>query len=757
MKINSFNQEFGYELLSSIPYSYELYLQNKLTETESGEDTESLYYFSPKHKSNSIKRTIKNTNKAKKEKLPYIGIHTHERPDLKFPPYKSHFKNKDYKWDKPTLCICNRYTTEWNNEPVNYFDLEILDWMFSNLKDLYHIVYFPVNIPPEFEDQEQIRNMDDIDIALKHNVNVFTHIKGKSWNESMLKVFANCEHYITMNGGYSILASLFGGTNIIYSKKCNELHFKSFWRWYPNHSDQRCLHIDNYLDLKERISELYIKKSPLVNVIINMSNPILFKRCIKSVLKQDYKNINVVVVTNDEKNIKYTRKYNFRHIHINPLMHIKNENYEKDFIKNVNIDIVQEKVKGFIVVLDDTDIFLCKDSLSSVMKSVDKNKLLIWKTQMPGKIIPKNKKNFKFHNNICYHTKHIKLANWKPNKKSLNILIKNFRKKLKIKCIDEVINKFDDKYDSYDAKIFELYDKSNLSFDKKIDELVKKMNTETFDTFDNFTFDDKIDELIFSHDEITKSKFELIINKNLKYIPKSNSEIAVLLHLYYTDLLPEFISYLKNIKQDYDLYITLVKGTNDLDKTIKEIFNFKEDANILLVENKGLDIGGTFMIMKKIIEDKKSYKYYLKLQTKKSLLAPDNYGETWRKDLCKICDSELNVHNSLNLLKLYNVGMIGNKKNICDSNGLYNNIHIVNQYAKKFKLNLDNLEFIGGTMFWVKGDIWENFFKSINIDLEYSKFCNGSFTDSKHGTYTHSMERIFGIIIKSNKLKIIGI
>jgi lipopolysaccharide biosynthesis protein len=101
--------------------------------------------------------------------------------------------------------------------------------------------------------------------------------------------------------------------------------------------------------------------------------------------------------------------------------------------------------------------------------------------------------------------------------------------------------------------------------------------------------------------------------------------------------------------------------------------------------------------------------------------------------------------------------MVANKKNICDSNGLYTNRHIVNQYAKKFKLNLYNMEFVAGTIFWVKGDIWEKFFKTINIDLEYSKFCNGSFTDSKRGTYTHSMERIFGAIIKSNKLKIIGI
>jgi glycosyltransferase involved in cell wall biosynthesis len=269
----------------------------------------------------------------------------------------------------------------------------------------------------------------------------------------------------------------------------------------------------------------------------------------------------------------------------------------------------------------------------------------------------------------------------------------------------------------------------------------------------------KKDYLIYhdNYDEITKSKYFLIKPDNLIKSEHINPDIAVILHLYYTDLLPEFLSYLKNIKQPYDLYISIVNTENNLHKVVDDIIKFKNDANILLVDNKGLDIGGTFMIMKKILHDNKSYKYYLKLQTKKSLHTPGNFGENWRKELCRICDSELNVHNSLNLLKLNNVGMVGNKTNICDSNGLFTNTHIVNQYAKKFKLNLDNLEFIAGTMFWVKGEIWENFFKMINIDLEYSKFCNGSFNDFHEGRYTHSMERIFGVIVKSNKLKIIGI
>jgi hypothetical protein len=35
-----------------------------------------------------------------------------------------------------------------------------------------------------------------------------------------------------------------------------------------------------------------------------------------------------------------------------------------------------------------------------------------------------------------------------------------------------------------------------------------------------------------------------------------------------------------------------------LAKTINEIYKFKQDTNILLVENKGLDIGPAFLFIK---------------------------------------------------------------------------------------------------------------------------------------------------------------
>ena len=76
-------------------------------------------------------------------------------------------KNKKYKFKKPTLCICNRYNVEWSYKPINYFNEEILDWMFYNLKDKYEIVYFPVSIPEELQDNFHSMELKDIEVAKK--------------------------------------------------------------------------------------------------------------------------------------------------------------------------------------------------------------------------------------------------------------------------------------------------------------------------------------------------------------------------------------------------------------------------------------------------------------------------------------------------------------------------------------------------------------------------------------------------------------
>jgi len=451
MIVNSYNIEFGYELLSAVPYSYELYLKGELEGTISGVGSEALYYFSPKHEINPSQRSWFNTKTARDNGLPYTFIHQPEQPDKKFPPYKEHYANKEFKWDKPTLCICNRYNVEWGYKPINFFDLEILEWMFSNLKD-YEIVYFPVSLPSELHDNESPLNMKDIPLARKYGVKVFTDFKG-DWNTNMMKVFSNCEHYITMNGGYSILASMFSGTNLVYSLRgqveARELKIDSFDRWYPNINNVRTIHVPTYDDLKKKIESLYILKEPCLNILIRTFRPNYLRKCLSSIDAQTYENINIVLIC--DRDPKFTREYKARCIEVKPVSQTEKPNgdeYGRFFPYNRYIDEVQQKVKGFILVLDDDD-YLKPDSVSRIMSNVSKDTILLWKVDFNAVgIIPRNFGYIGICDvssiGFCYHTDHIKFTDWSEWKKADYRTAKKLSEHLKEKWLDEVLTGIQD-------------------------------------------------------------------------------------------------------------------------------------------------------------------------------------------------------------------------------------------------------------------------------------------------------------------------
>lgn len=459
MIVNSFNIEFGYELLSAVPYAYELYKSGKLSETISGVDTEALYYFSPKHTINRAKRSWYNTHKARTEGLPYTSIHQPEQPDKVFPPYKEHYANSEYKFKKPTLCICNRYNVEWNTKPINYFNEEILDWLFTNLKKQYEIIYFPVALPEELQDNEAPLQMNDEAVAKKHNIKLFTKLRaGKSWNKTLLQVFANCEHYITMNGGYSIMASLFSGTNIIYSvpgmPETRELKHKSFWRWYPNINNVRTLHVPSYDDLKAKVQALYIDKKPCLNILVRTNRPNYLANCMHSIQEQTYENINVVLICDSQKAIEYTRKYNARVLKATKVDNIEpreGDDYGKVFPYNLYLDEAQRKVHGFIMCLDDDDKFNSETGAQQIMEVADKDKLIIWKVDFneaglkPSHSFGKEITLYDIAGiGLCYHSSKIQFTDWSGWKRADYRTAKKLSEKVKVVWLDEVLTGIQD-------------------------------------------------------------------------------------------------------------------------------------------------------------------------------------------------------------------------------------------------------------------------------------------------------------------------
>lgn len=434
MIVNSYNIEFGYELLSAVPYAYGLHLQGKLAQTVSGKGSEPLYYFSNRHTINNAPRSWFNTRIARENGLPYTDIHKPEQPDKTFPPYKEAFANKEFKWKKPTLCICNRYNVEWSTKPINFFSIEILDWLFNNLKESYEIVYLPVSIPEELQDQSHSMVMQDVALARKRGVQLFTDISvGKPWNEVLLKVFANCEHFITMNGGYSILASMFSGTNIIYSKpgtpQARELDIKSFWRWYPNINNVRTLHVESYESLKRKVESIYIKKEPCMNILLRTHRPNYLKVCAKSIYDQDYPNINVVFLCDSTVGVIGCRGYNGRVVRVSATPAPPNKplggQYGVKFPYNEYLKTGQELVDGYVMVLDDDDNFLRTDSVSKIIDKATPNKVVVWRADFkdlgikPSRSFAKGIELFDIGAiNFCWHTSQNKLTDWTPWKRA---------------------------------------------------------------------------------------------------------------------------------------------------------------------------------------------------------------------------------------------------------------------------------------------------------------------------------------------------
>lgn len=277
MKINSFNPEFGYELICVLPYAYYLHETGALSETISAKGMEPYYYFSPNHKTNPEPRSWANTEKLLLSGMPNAYIHKSlklfEQDRFSPPPYKQYFANNQFKFDKPILVISNKYNREWPgtpelNKPINFFSVTLLEMIFDKLQDKYQIIYINIDGEPDLCDIDNPPlTLGDFELLKNYPAILDIHVLKKAFNmtfnECQLKIFANCETFITTNGGGCILASYFGGKNIIYSKNTifkNRSypmeHQTGDWDYYHLFGGSEITVVTDYQSLLNKIIEL---------------------------------------------------------------------------------------------------------------------------------------------------------------------------------------------------------------------------------------------------------------------------------------------------------------------------------------------------------------------------------------------------------------------------------------------------------------------------------------------------------------------
>ena len=260
----NFAGEFGAEITFALPFAYWHHRNGTLKRTTSSLYTKELYFFSPQHEE---VHTLRTDGGNYNYELPRV-LYSQNYDIRKWAPVplKSHYRNSFYVFDKPSVIIANRYNSEWDGPPVSFFDLDLLDFLFSRLKKNHTVIYNrprPGNITM---DNSDVYDLDEFDWMSREHPEVLlaedlyreNRAGASNFNHHQLLLYANADKFISIHGGTSMLASYFGGTNIILSKKGPEHYFGCFEKFYPQLSGATILHAKTDEEVKQYVTAHYL-------------------------------------------------------------------------------------------------------------------------------------------------------------------------------------------------------------------------------------------------------------------------------------------------------------------------------------------------------------------------------------------------------------------------------------------------------------------------------------------------------------------
>lgn len=247
-------------------------------------------------------------------------------------------------------------------------------------------------------------------------------------------------------------------------------------------------------------------------------------------------------------------------------------------------------------------------------------------------------------------------------------------------------------------------------------------------------------------DEICKSQKRIIIE--LPDIPEryQGQRLAVHLHIFYVDLIPEFVEFMDNIPVPFDLFISIPETVS---ADVQEIqTQFKALANVLTIviertPNQGRDIAPMICTFGQTLQ---KYDVLLHLQTKKSPHDPNKDG--WRRFILEhLLGSKDMVERILTALSC-GVGAV------CPPDFLFNippdgwshpnNIQEAQKVLERcgiginLQIDCTSIDFPQGSMLWARVDYIKQMF---NTGLQYTDFSPEPIPVD--GTIAHAMERMF--------------
>ncbi|ACB76358.1 hypothetical protein [Opitutus terrae] len=256
--------EFGPELKYYLPHAYWHHLNGTLASTCSFRGTSAFYFFSPRHEEQDRPRAY-----ILDPAIPNSEDHNFSYDFRRWAqvPLKQTYRGRiDFGFSRPLVVISNKYNQEWGARPANFLDLPTLSALVELLQQRYVVVYNRPCTRLITSDHNTIQDLAEKEplkarfpsLLLAEDLYETHRAVVASFNEFQLCLYAQCERFISVQGGNSVLASYFGGTNLVFQCRGQELIFDEFSTIYPRLSGARCRAFRDYDALLRAVEATYL-------------------------------------------------------------------------------------------------------------------------------------------------------------------------------------------------------------------------------------------------------------------------------------------------------------------------------------------------------------------------------------------------------------------------------------------------------------------------------------------------------------------
>lgn len=230
--------------------------------------------------------------------------------------------------------------------------------------------------------------------------------------------------------------------------------------------------------------------------------------------------------------------------------------------------------------------------------------------------------------------------------------------------------------------------------------------------------------------------------------------LAVVLHVFYPDLLPELLGQLRVIDVPFDLIVTNASGAPlDLSGS-----GAPQSTRVLAVENRGRDIWPFLQVVQAGLLD--GYEAVLKLHTKKSpqgvaTTLGASTGEEWRDQLVgSLLATEQTFRGAYDTVTTGPGGLACDDASVAGPEAWSTDRRAVRHLARRIGVRCPaaDLRFPAGSIYIMRGTLVP-VLKELRMSAE-------DFEDEHSAAYTttaHAVERLMGYVARSEGLDVVGL